>query len=274
MAPVLSNRCFRRAPLQGASRPPGTGPSPGYPSVPLVTSSKASLKNKPTASGCACQLPVGAPMLWPFFCGEGRCSTQGDGPALSVCPVRCVHRCVGTAAVSAPPPLTTPNPGPRASGCARPSLSSQQAWSWLHPRPLGLRWWEEGDSAAKAAFRQGPQGRGPQVVWPRAAASPGVTGRRGGIGLCLPLGQPLPQLVNLPPVPAEGLTLPLDSWISPDPSPILGPRPWDPRDGTGGTSSNPPAGGDQLKLTSEKQLSEPKQAAKSYAFPSKLKPLI
>lgn len=31
-------------------------------------------------------------------------------PALSVCPVRCVHRCVGTAAVSAPPPLTTPQP--------------------------------------------------------------------------------------------------------------------------------------------------------------------
>lgn len=29
-----------------------------------------------------------------------------------------------------------------------------------------------------------------------------------------------------------------------------------------------------LKLTSEKQLSEPKQAAKSYAFPSKLDFLI
>lgn len=122
----------------GASRPPGTGPSPGYPSAPCHQL-HGLLMNKPTPPGRASRLPVGPPravavLLW----GGTMLNPRRWAPVPSVCPVRCVHRCVGTAAVSAPPPLTPPTRGPRASGCARPSPSSQQAWGWLHPQPLGL----------------------------------------------------------------------------------------------------------------------------------------
>lgn len=144
----------------GASRPPGTGPSPGYPSVPCHQL-QGLLKNKPTASGCACQLPVGAPCCGRSSVGRDDAQPKEMGPRAQCLPGEmraqvCRDSC-GLCSASAHHPPTL---GPRASGCARPSLSSQQAWSWLHPRPLGLRWWEEGDSAAKAAFRQGPWGRG------------------------------------------------------------------------------------------------------------------
>ena len=64
--------------------------------------------------------------------------------------------------------------------------------------------------------------------------------------------------------------MPLDSWIS-GPQSHSGPLPRDPSNGTGRTSSvHLQEGTRVLKLTLENQASEPKQAAKSYAFPSKL----
>ena len=52
-----------------------------------------------------------------------------------MCAQVCRDSC-GLCSASIHPP--TPTPGPRASGCAHPSLSSHQAWSWLHLQPLGL----------------------------------------------------------------------------------------------------------------------------------------